>query len=149
MVTAVTRMRILGTHPFSELLKKKLPSQIIEVPDNRGPDNRGSTAQRNGYDRCSYCLGAQIRNRKQRDVYLKSSNYAAAIKNSTAQHNTLSYNQGLIKEERDATPLSVHVASRVQTWAEECVHLHKVLKIEIYIFSISCTVMHIRLPVTL
>ena len=145
MVTAVTRMRILGTHPFSELLKKKLPSQIIEVPDNRG-----STAQRNGYDRCSYCLGAQIRNRKQRDVYLKSSNYVAAIINSTAQHNTLSYNQGLIKEERDATPLSVlHVASRVQTWAEECVHLHKVLKIEIYIFSISCTVMHIRLPVTL
>ncbi len=29
----------------------------------------------------------------------------------------------------------MHVASRVQTWAEECVHLHEVLKIEIYIFS--------------
>ena len=39
---------------------------------------------------------------------------------------------------------SVHVASRVQTWAEECVHLHEVLKIEMSIFSTSCTVMHIR-----
>ncbi len=46
MVTAATRMRILGTRPFSELfnlIKRKLPSQIIEVPDNGGPDNRGST----------------------------------------------------------------------------------------------------------
>ena len=40
----------------------------------------------------------------------------------------------------------VHVASRVQTWAEECVHLHEVLKIEISIFSISCTVIHIHPP---
>ncbi len=46
MVTAATRMRILGTCPFSELfnlIKRKLPSRIIEVPDNGGPDNRGST----------------------------------------------------------------------------------------------------------
>ncbi len=42
---------------------------------------------------------------------------------------------------RAYAPLSVHVASRVQTWAEECVHLHEVLKIEICIFSISCRVM--------
>ena len=40
MVTAVTRMRILGTRPFSN---RKLPSWIIEVLDNGGPDNRGST----------------------------------------------------------------------------------------------------------
>ncbi len=43
MVTAVTRMRILGTRPFSNLIKRKLPSRIIEVPDNGGPDNGGST----------------------------------------------------------------------------------------------------------
>ncbi len=29
--------------PIFNLIKKKLPSRIIEVPDNRGPDNRGST----------------------------------------------------------------------------------------------------------
>ena len=43
MVTAVPRMRILGTRPFSDLIFKKLSSRIIEVPDNGGPDNRGST----------------------------------------------------------------------------------------------------------
>ncbi len=44
MVTAA--MRILGTRPFSDLVisdTRKLPSRIIEVPDNGGPDNRGST----------------------------------------------------------------------------------------------------------
>ncbi len=43
MVTAATRMRIWGTRPFSDLITRKLPSRIIEVPDNGGPDNRGST----------------------------------------------------------------------------------------------------------
>ena len=28
---------------FSDLITRKLPSRIIEVPDNGGPDNRGST----------------------------------------------------------------------------------------------------------
>ena len=44
MVTAATRMRV-GTRPFSDLITRKLPSRIIEVPDNGGPDNRGSTVQ--------------------------------------------------------------------------------------------------------
>ena len=62
-------------------------------------------------------------------------------------YNITLYYQGRIKEERACnSTLSVHVASRVQTWAEECVHLHKVLKIEISIFSISCAVMHIHPP---
>ncbi len=43
IVTAAMRMRISGTRPFSNLIKKKLPSRIIEVPDNGGPDNQGST----------------------------------------------------------------------------------------------------------
>ncbi len=43
MVTAATRMRVWGTRPFSDLITRKLPSRIIEVPDNGGPDNRGST----------------------------------------------------------------------------------------------------------
>ena len=46
MVTAATRMCIGGTRPFSELFnlkERKLPSQIIEVLDNGGPDNGGST----------------------------------------------------------------------------------------------------------
>ena len=36
MVTAAMRMRILGTCPFSDLIKRKLPSRIIEVLDNGG-----------------------------------------------------------------------------------------------------------------
>ena len=43
MVTAAPCMHVLGTRPFSDLITRKLPSRIIEVPDNRGPDNRGST----------------------------------------------------------------------------------------------------------
>ncbi len=43
MVTAAMRVRIWGKRPFSDLIKRKLPSRIIEVPDNGGPDNRGST----------------------------------------------------------------------------------------------------------
>ncbi len=43
MVTAATRMHVLGTRPFSDLITRKLLSRIIEVPDNGGPDNRGST----------------------------------------------------------------------------------------------------------
>ena len=35
----------------------------------------------------------------------------------------------------------VHVASRIQMWADECVNLHVA-----YIFSISCTFKHIHLP---
>ncbi len=45
MVTAATCMRVWGTRPFSDLITRKLPSRIIEVPDNGGPDNRGSTVQ--------------------------------------------------------------------------------------------------------
>ena len=44
IVTAALHMHIYGTHPFSELLKRKLPSWIIDVPDNGGPDNQSSTA---------------------------------------------------------------------------------------------------------
>ncbi len=38
-----------------------------------------------------------------------------------------------------ATHYLVHVASRIQTWAEECVNLHEVLKIEILgSFAVAC-----------
>ena len=39
----------------------------------------------------------------------------------------------------------VHVASRVQTWAEECVHLHEVLKIFLAFHAQSYTFIRPRL----